>query len=85
MIVSGQMQQGTAYFLDLNYNSLKFVMFKIYIKFSLTYYCSEDVNRCINSAEKGFKIWSTKPITFRVQVLSKFASILRCNGYVLSY
>ena len=79
------MQQGTAYFLDLNYNSLKFVMFKIYIKFSLTYYCSEDVNRCINSAEKGFKIWSTKPITFRVQVLSKFASILRCNGYVLSY
>ncbi|XP_012064110.1 PREDICTED: uncharacterized protein LOC105627437 [Atta cephalotes] len=41
---------------------------------------SEDVNRCINSAEKGFKIWSTKPITFRVQVLSKFASILRCNG-----
>ncbi|KYQ59762.1 hypothetical protein ALC60_01147 [Trachymyrmex zeteki] len=41
---------------------------------------SEDINRCINSANKGFKIWSTKPITFRMQVLSKFASILRCNG-----
>lgn len=80
------MQQGKAYFLDLSYNFFKFIMFnKIYIKFSLTYYCSEDINRCINSANKGFKIWSTKPITFRMQVLSKFASILRCNGYVLSY
>jgi len=47
------------------------------------YYYSEDVNKCINSAEKGFKIWSTKSIACRMQVLSKFASILGCNRYVL--
>ncbi|XP_011707446.1 PREDICTED: uncharacterized protein LOC105462506 isoform X2 [Wasmannia auropunctata] len=41
---------------------------------------SEDVNRCIKSAEKGFKIWSTKSVTCRTQILSKFASILECNG-----
>ncbi|XP_011700263.1 PREDICTED: uncharacterized protein LOC105457345 [Wasmannia auropunctata] len=41
---------------------------------------SEDVNRCISSAKKGFKIWSAKSVTCRMQILSKFASIIECNG-----
>ncbi|GAB1862237.1 Aldehyde dehydrogenase domain-containing protein [Camponotus japonicus] len=39
-----------------------------------------DIKRCIDSAEKGFKIWSTKSITSRNQILFKFASMLKCNG-----
>lgn len=43
---------------------------------------SDDINKCISSAKKGFKIWSTKSITCRMQVLSKLAYMLECNGYV---
>lgn len=48
----------------------------------MLYYYSCDIKRCIDSAEKGFKIWSTKSITSRNQILFKFASMLKCNGYV---
>lgn len=49
----------------------------------LTYcHCSEDISKCINSAEKGFKIWSSKSITSRMAILSTFASTLNCSGYV---
>ncbi|XP_018392921.1 PREDICTED: uncharacterized protein LOC108771988 [Cyphomyrmex costatus] len=41
---------------------------------------SVDINRCIDSAGKGFQVWSTKSITYRTQVLFQFASILRYNG-----
>ncbi|KAL6262331.1 hypothetical protein P5V15_007422 [Pogonomyrmex californicus] len=41
---------------------------------------SEDINRCINSAEKGFKIWSKKSIACRLQILSNLASTLECKG-----
>ncbi|XP_024883465.1 uncharacterized protein LOC112462106 isoform X1 [Temnothorax curvispinosus] len=40
---------------------------------------SGDVNKCINSAEKGFKIWSSKSVACRMQILSKFASTLKCS------
>jgi len=56
----------------------------IYMIYLLLIYChSDDVNKCIKSAEEGFKIWSSKSITCRIQILSKFASILERNGYVL--
>ncbi|XP_011874328.1 PREDICTED: uncharacterized protein LOC105565609 isoform X2 [Vollenhovia emeryi] len=41
---------------------------------------SDDVKKCISSAEKGFKIWSSKSVTSRKQILSKFASVLESNG-----
>ncbi|XP_011874330.1 PREDICTED: uncharacterized protein LOC105565610 isoform X2 [Vollenhovia emeryi] len=41
---------------------------------------SDDVDNCINSAEQGFKIWSSKSVTCRIQILSKFASTLVRNG-----
>ncbi|XP_077263301.1 uncharacterized protein LOC143898078 isoform X2 [Temnothorax americanus] len=41
---------------------------------------SDDINKCINSAEKGFKIWSNKSVACRTQILSKFASVLECSG-----
>ncbi|XP_012221105.1 uncharacterized protein [Linepithema humile] len=40
---------------------------------------SDDINRCINSAEKGFKIWSAKSTEARMQILLKFVSLLECN------
>ncbi|KMQ86412.1 hypothetical protein RF55_14600 [Lasius niger] len=44
---------------------------------------SDDIKRCIDSAEKGFKIWSTKSIASRKQVLSKFAFVLQSKGNFL--
>ncbi|XP_024883464.1 uncharacterized protein LOC112462105 isoform X2 [Temnothorax curvispinosus] len=41
---------------------------------------SDDVNKCINSAEKGFKIWSSKSVACRTQILSKFTSVLEGSG-----
>ncbi|XP_012234768.2 uncharacterized protein [Linepithema humile] len=40
----------------------------------------EDIHRCIDSAKKGFEIWSTWSIDSRVQTLSKLASILEYKG-----
>ncbi|XP_029172367.1 uncharacterized protein LOC114941513 [Nylanderia fulva] len=42
-----------------------------------------DIKRCIDSAEKGFKIWSIKSIVSRKQILSKFAFELQSNGNFL--
>lgn len=44
---------------------------------------SRDIKRCIDSAEEGFKIWSNKSTTSRNQILSKFASVLKCNSKFL--
>jgi len=44
-------------------------------------YYSDDILRCYESAEKGFKIWSMKPIQTRIQILSKFLPILKLKGY----
>lgn len=69
--------------LDLNYDSLKFIFDKIRMILLLIYYhCSNIINKCIDSAKKGFKIWSNTSLTNRMQILSKFASTLNCNGYV---
>jgi len=39
-----------------------------------------DIIKCINSAEKGFNVWSSKSITNRRQILSKFVSTLNGSG-----
>lgn len=44
---------------------------------------SHDIKRCIDSAEKGFKIWSSKYITSRNQILSNLASTLEYSGKIL--
>ncbi|KAM0734670.1 Long-chain-aldehyde dehydrogenase [Formica fusca] len=44
---------------------------------------SRDIERCIDSAEEGFKIWNTKSATSRNQILFKFAYMLECNGKFL--
>ncbi|XP_071567832.1 uncharacterized protein [Temnothorax nylanderi] len=41
---------------------------------------SDDINKCIKSAERGFKIWSNRSVTRRMQVISKFASTLKHSG-----
>ncbi|XP_071567841.1 uncharacterized protein [Temnothorax nylanderi] len=41
---------------------------------------SDDINKCINSAEKGCEIWSNKSVACRMQILSKFASMLERSG-----
>ncbi|XP_071567836.1 uncharacterized protein [Temnothorax nylanderi] len=41
---------------------------------------SDDVNKCINSAGKGFEIWSGKSVACRTQILSKFTSVLEGSG-----
>ncbi|XP_011877025.1 PREDICTED: uncharacterized protein LOC105567081 [Vollenhovia emeryi] len=41
---------------------------------------SEDIDRCVVSARKGFKIWSAWSTESRMQVLSKFANALKYTG-----
>ncbi|XP_036144802.1 uncharacterized protein LOC105836166 isoform X2 [Monomorium pharaonis] len=41
---------------------------------------SDDIIKCVTSARKGFKIWSTESITYRIKILSIFASMLEYNG-----
>ncbi|XP_024876910.1 uncharacterized protein LOC112457846 [Temnothorax curvispinosus] len=41
---------------------------------------NDDIIRCYESAEKGFKTWSIKPIKTRIQILSKLESILKFNN-----
>ncbi|XP_071556060.1 uncharacterized protein [Temnothorax nylanderi] len=41
---------------------------------------NDDIIRCYESAEKGFKTWSIKPIKTRIQILSKLEPILKLTG-----
>ncbi|XP_071555917.1 uncharacterized protein [Temnothorax nylanderi] len=41
---------------------------------------NDDIIRCYESAEKGFKTWSIKPDKTRIQILSKLAAMLKLNG-----
>ncbi|XP_071555918.1 uncharacterized protein [Temnothorax nylanderi] len=41
---------------------------------------NDDIIRCYESAEKGFKTWSIKSVKTRIQILSKLASMLKLNG-----
>ncbi|XP_071555926.1 uncharacterized protein [Temnothorax nylanderi] len=41
---------------------------------------NDDIVRCYESAEKGFKTWSIKPIKTRIQILSKLEPILKFNN-----
>ncbi|XP_039306953.1 uncharacterized protein LOC105200524 isoform X2 [Solenopsis invicta] len=41
---------------------------------------NDDILRCYESAKKGFETWSIKSIKTRIQILSKFVSILKDNG-----
>ncbi|XP_029176409.1 uncharacterized protein LOC114944591 [Nylanderia fulva] len=45
---------------------------------------SQDIIDCIESAKRGFKNLSTMSNDSRAQMLSKFATILECNGKFLS-
>ncbi|XP_011160878.2 uncharacterized protein LOC105196565 isoform X1 [Solenopsis invicta] len=41
---------------------------------------SDDINKCVNSAKKGFKVWSAQSVAYRIKILSKFVSMLEYNG-----
>jgi len=45
----------------------------------LIYYYREDSSKCIQSAEQGFKIWSTWSVESRQQILYKFVDLLKIN------
>ncbi|XP_018305978.1 uncharacterized protein [Mycetomoellerius zeteki] len=39
-----------------------------------------DIKKCYQSANKGFKTWSNMSMKARIQILSRFISILKLNG-----
>ncbi|XP_020295658.1 uncharacterized protein LOC109860774 isoform X1 [Pseudomyrmex gracilis] len=41
-----------------------------------------DISKCVLSASKGFKTWSTTSVESRIRILSKFAHSLECTGHV---
>ncbi|XP_077265709.1 uncharacterized protein LOC143899346 [Temnothorax americanus] len=41
---------------------------------------NDDIIRCYESAEKGFKTWSIKSVKTRIQILSKLEPMLKLNG-----